>query len=444
MTKSTTKNLKENIQEDANEHILSEEDEKVNEANKSTFSKFKIIQKDDKFGAISQGWWESEEKFKKDEQPEESDEIQEFIDEKDPKFFEKVWNYMKNSSLFLFNKDSIHREYLLSLVTTPEDIIQEYKVEANPEKYGVADLAKSQNLKSIKINSGKIITTKKVKLISRLFEYFIILIILMSCILLSIDTPLNNPDTLFSSSLRILDIIFSVIFLIEACMKMFAFGFFHNHYQGISPYIFNYWNILDFTVVIMSFIDIYFSYFVSNNNDAENLSSFKALRAFRALRPLRMISRNEGLKIAIQALLASIPAIVNVVIICLLFVLIFAILGVNFFKGAFYSWSLNDEPLTEGISTRNDWELAGGAWKTAKNNFDNVLIASVTLFSVMTSEGWVDVMSNGVDAVGIDKQPIYKNHPFFVLYFVIFVIFGMFLLINLFTAVITDQFSKIK
>jgi len=73
-----------------------------------------------------------------------------------------------------------------------------------------------------------------------------------------------------------------------------------------------------------------------------------------------------------------------------------------------------------------------------------VLIASVTLFSVMTSEGWVDVMSNGVDAVGIDKQPIYKNHPFFVIYFVIFVIFGMFLLINLFTAVITDQFSKIK
>ena len=62
----------------------------------------------------------------------------------------------------------------------------------------------------------------------------------------------------------------------------------------------------------------------------------------------------------------------------------------------------------------------------------------------MTSEGWVDVMSDGVDARGIDKQPRYNNNKWAILYFVIFVILGTFFLINLFTAVITDQFSKIK
>ena len=62
----------------------------------------------------------------------------------------------------------------------------------------------------------------------------------------------------------------------------------------------------------------------------------------------------------------------------------------------------------------------------------------------MTSEGWVEVMSHGIDARGIDKQPKYKYNEFMAIYFVIFVILGMFLLINLFTAVITDQFTKIK
>jgi hypothetical protein len=62
----------------------------------------------------------------------------------------------------------------------------------------------------------------------------------------------------------------------------------------------------------------------------------------------------------------------------------------------------------------------------------------------MTSEGWVDVMSHGVDARGIDKQPELDNNRWVTIYFVIFIVFGTFLLINLFTAVITDQFNKIK
>lgn len=49
-----------------------------------------------------------------------------------------------------------------------------------------------------------------------------------------------------------------------------------------------------------------------------------------------MINRNEGLKIAVQALFKSIPSVANVLIICCLFFLIFGILGLNFFKGQFF------------------------------------------------------------------------------------------------------------
>ena len=65
----------------------------------------------------------------------------------------------------------------------------------------------------------------------------------------------------------------------------------------------------------------------------ESLKSLKALRALRALRPLRMVSKNEGMKLVVGALMTSIPSMTNVLIVCMLLLLILAIVGVNLFKG---------------------------------------------------------------------------------------------------------------
>jgi len=54
----------------------------------------------------------------------------------------------------------------------------------------------------------------------------------------------------------------------------------------------------------------------------------RAFRALRALRPLRVVSRNEGMKTVVDALLESVPALFNVLLIVLLFLLVFGILGV--------------------------------------------------------------------------------------------------------------------
>jgi hypothetical protein len=56
----------------------------------------------------------------------------------------------------------------------------------------------------------------------------------------------------------------------------------------------------------------------------------------RVLRPLRMISRNEGLKIAVISLINAVPSIINALVIALLFFLLFAIFGTTYFKGKFY------------------------------------------------------------------------------------------------------------
>jgi len=118
-------------------------------------------------------------------------------------------------------------------------------------------------------------------------------------------------------------------------LKILATGFIHCSYPGVVPYIKNGWNVLDFIVVVLSVFDFYFET-RSSGGGRGSLSSLKALRTIRAIRPLRMISRNEGLKVAVQALFSSIPSMRNVLILCVLFLLIFAILGVNLFKGTFY------------------------------------------------------------------------------------------------------------
>jgi hypothetical protein len=134
--------------------------------------------------------------------------------------------------------------------------------------------------------------------------------------------------------------------------------------KGYTPYLRNPWNMLDFVVVLASIFDFVVTIKAEqmseeeqeaaseqNSNVSSRLQSVKALRALRALRPLRMISRNQGMKLIVNALLSSLPSMTNVTIVCLLFILIFAIIGVNSFKGAFGSCDIEDQELLHEIFT---------------------------------------------------------------------------------------------
>ena len=161
----------------------------------------------------------------------------------------------------------------------------------------------------------------------------ILTLIILSSLSLAFDNPLNNPNSLFKAVLFYIDCVFTFTFLIECIIKVIAFGFlFNNLGPKKQPYIRSAWNFLDFIVVVASMID--FGIFVSGSTAGGSaLKSLKALRALRALRPLRVISRNEGLRLVVNALLSSIPAMTNVIMVCTLFLMIFAIMGINFFKG---------------------------------------------------------------------------------------------------------------
>ena len=119
----------------------------------------------------------------------------------------------------------------------------------------------------------------------------------------------------------------TILFTFEVIFKVIAHGFLLN---GKNSYLRNHWNILDFIIVVISLVSVSIP-----DESSEGLATFKVIRMARLLRPIRVISKNDGLKIAIQALYVSVPAMLNLLVIVLLFMVIFAIVGVNLFKGKF-------------------------------------------------------------------------------------------------------------
>ncbi len=66
----------------------------------------------------------------------------------------------------------------------------------------------------------------------------------------------------------------------------------------------------------------------------------------------------------------------------------------------------------------------GGIWVNQDSNFDNVLLSMLSLFNIITTEGWIAIMWNGVDTTEINFIPKRDNKPSSVLFFISFVIIG--------------------
>ncbi|CAF5210662.1 unnamed protein product, partial [Rotaria magnacalcarata] len=175
--------------------------------------------------------------------------------------------------------------------------------------------------------------------------------------------------------LSIFDKIFTVIFTFELILKWFAYG--------ISNYFTNGWNKLDFVIVTVSVLGTILDLF-----GIADIPAFKSMRTLRALRPLKALSRFEGIRIVVNALFGAIPSIFNVLLVCLVFWLIFSIMGVQLFSGKFYKCvyvGTHDRVnVSENIKNKNDCLNSNYTWENSRINFDNVLIGYLALFQVVS------------------------------------------------------------
>lgn len=81
-------------------------------------------------------------------------------------------------------------------------------------------------------------------------------------------------------------------------------------------------------------------------------------------------------------------------------------------------------------------------WVNSMYNYDNIFNALFTLFIVATLDGWVDAMYQGIDAVGVDMQPQMNHNEYMAFFFLIYLLFMGFFVVNMFVGVIIDNFHK--
>ncbi|XP_056390537.1 sodium channel protein type 2 subunit alpha isoform X4 [Hyla sarda] len=271
------------------------------------------------------------------------------------------------------------------------------------------------------------------------FETFIIFMILLSSGALAFEDIYIEQRKTIKTMLEYADKVFTYIFILEMLLKWVAYGF--------VKYFTNAWCWLDFLIVDVSLVSL-----VANALGYSELGAIKSLRTLRALRPLRALSRFEGMRVVVNALIGAIPSIMNVLLVCLIFWLIFSIMGVNLFAGKYYhcvNTTTGEMFLDTEVNNKSEClqlirANQSARWKNVKVNFDNVGAGYLALLQVATFKGWMDIMYAAVDSRKLEDQPKYEDNLYMYLYFVIFIIFGSFFTLNLFIGVIIDNFNQQK
>ncbi|XP_042527679.1 voltage-dependent T-type calcium channel subunit alpha-1G isoform X22 [Dipodomys spectabilis] len=269
----------------------------------------------------------------------------------------------------------------------------------------------------------------------KMFDHVVLVIIFLNCITIAMERPKIDPHSAERIFLTLSNYIFTAVFLAEMTVKVVALGWCF----GEQAYLRSSWNVLDGLLVLISVIDILVS--MVSDSGTKILGMLRVLRLLRTLRPLRVISRAQGLKLVVETLMSSLKPIGNIVVICCAFFIIFGILGVQLFKGKFFVCQGED---TRNITNKSDCTEASYRWVRHKYNFDNLGQALMSLFVLASKDGWVDIMYDGLDAVGVDQQPIMNHNPWMLLYFISFLLIVAFFVLNMFVGVVVENFHKCR
>ncbi|KAI8511102.1 Voltage-dependent L-type calcium channel subunit alpha-1D, partial [Branchiostoma belcheri] len=275
------------------------------------------------------------------------------------------------------------------------------------------------------------------------FEYFILLAIFANCVALAVYVPYPEKDSNEANQqLETVEYLFLVIFTLEAVFKIIAYGLIaHN-----GAYLRNFWNILDFTIVIIGIVSIVLETYKFEGFDV------KALRAFRVLRPLRLVSGVPSLQVVLNSILKALVPLLHIALLCLFVIIIYAIIGLELFSGKLHTTCFvpgsdqiyfHDGPPpcqpdfgSSGYHCPVNVSICRGYWEGPNSgitNFDNFGLAMLTVFQCMTMEGWTTVLYWVNDAVG-------NEWPW--IYFITLIIVGSFFVLNLVLGVLSGEFSK--
>ncbi|XP_075437827.1 voltage-dependent L-type calcium channel subunit alpha-1F-like [Ascaphus truei] len=269
-----------------------------------------------------------------------------------------------------------------------------------------------------------------------IFTNLILIFIILSSISLAAEDPIR-AHSFRNHILGYFDYAFTSIFTVEILLKMMAYGAFLHK----GSFCRNWFNLLDLLVVSVSLI--------SFGIHSSAISVVKILRVLRVLRPLRAINRAKGLKHVVQCVFVAIRTIGNIMIVTTLLQFMFACIGVQLFKGKFFSCTDEAKHTPEECKgtfiVYKDGDVTHPMvrerlWHNSEFNFDHVLCGMMALFTVSTFEGWPALLYKAIDANGENVGPIYNYRVEISIFFIVYIIIIAFFMMNIFVGFVIITF----
>nr|XP_019612823.1 PREDICTED: voltage-dependent L-type calcium channel subunit alpha-1C isoform X29 [Rhinolophus sinicus] len=261
---------------------------------------------------------------------------------------------------------------------------------------------------------------------STYFEYLMFVLILLNTICLAMQH--YGQSCLFKIAMNILNMLFTGLFTVEMILKLIAFK--PKHYFCDA------WNTFDALIVVGSIVDIAITEPAEHsqcspfmNAEENSRISITFFRLFRVMRLVKLLSRGEGIRTLLWTFIKSFQALPYVALLIVMLFFIYAVIGMQVFGKI----ALND---TTDIN-RN-------------NNFQTFPQAVLLLFRCATGEAWQDIMLACMPGKKCAPESEPSNSTegetpcgssFAVFYFISFYMLCAFLIINLFVAVIMDNFD---
>jgi len=271
------------------------------------------------------------------------------------------------------------------------------------------------------------------------FESFILVMVIINSVLMG--TEHYKMSESLTSLLNNINFLFVAVFTIECGIKLTGLG--------PKPYFNDPWNVMDFCIVVGCLLMV----------PLDGIINIQILRPFRLFMIFRMIRRAKGIRLMVCTLLMSLPALFNVTCLLALAFFIFAVLGMSTYGNVRFGDNLN--------------------YAANFRHFDSSLLL---LTRMVTGEGWNAIMHDcmvtppactdffGVATAGVGSATIFESwyshenllavwdtnktitghywlpndcgtRVFSFMYFIMFQIIGNYMVVNLFVAVILDNYA---
>nr|XP_021334158.1 voltage-dependent L-type calcium channel subunit alpha-1D [Danio rerio] len=255
------------------------------------------------------------------------------------------------------------------------------------------------------------------------FEYIMFVLILLNTLTLAVQH--YEQSKLFNSVMDILNMIFTTLFTVEMIIKLMALRPYH--------YFIDAWNSFDALIVVGSLVDIMIAELSGGGGHGEGKEGESAkvsitfFRLFRVMRLVKLLSKGEGIRTLLWTFVKSLQALPYVGLLIAMIFFIYGVIGMQIFGK---------------IAIDDDTEL------NRNNNFQTFFMAVLLLFRCATGEQWQQIMLAALPGHRCDPESDFEAGEEFTcgsnlayLYFISFFALCAFLIINLFIAVIMDNFE---